>query len=83
MSHKTFSHSMNFRVSGPLSECLAVKPKYNAKQAPKKGQGHVRHDRRNIAIGDDPWCDEFTETIAPDILIDRDGDEDASSHRLV
>ncbi len=74
---------MNLGVSGPLPEGLAVEPKQNTERAPKKGQGHVGHDGWNVAIGNDPWGDELAEAIPPDVLVDGDGDEYASGHRLV
>jgi hypothetical protein len=74
---------MNLRVPGPLPEGLAIEPKYNAEQAPKEGQGHVRHDRRNVSICNDPWGDELAETITPDVLVDSYSDEDASGNRLI
>jgi len=74
---------MNLRVSGPLPEGLAIEPKYNSEQAPKEGKGHVRHNGWNISVCRNPWGDELAETITPDVLVDRDGDEDASSHRFI
>jgi hypothetical protein len=74
---------MNLRIPGPLTESFPVKPEHNAEQAPKESQGHIRHDGRNVSVCNDPWGDEFAETITPDVLVDGDGDEDASGHRLI
>jgi hypothetical protein len=74
---------MNLRVSGPLPESLAIEPEYNAEQAPKESQGHIGHDRRDVSVCNDPWGDELAKAITPYVLVDGDGDEDASGHRLI
>lgn len=70
------SHTMNLRIPGPLPKRLSKVPKHNPTQTPQGNKTHIRHDGRDISILDDPRRDEFAEAVAPDILIDRDGDED-------
>lgn len=51
--------------------------------APQHRQAHVQHNGRNIAGCLSPRRDELAETVAPDVLVDRDGDEDRSDDGLV
>ena len=70
-------------MPSPLSEGLSVIPENNTRQAPENNQAHIRHDRGDIAALDDPWSDELRETVAPDVLVDCDGDKDRACDRLV
>ena len=70
-------------ILGPLSEGLALVVEQDAKGAPQKDEGHVQHYGRDIAVRDDPGRDELAEAIAPQVLVDGDGDEDAAGHGLV
>jgi hypothetical protein len=74
---------MNFRVLCPLPESLSEIPENNPSKTPQKSQAHVRHDGRNIAILDNPWRNEFRETVSPDILVDSNSDKDGSCDRFV
>lgn len=74
---------MNFRFPCPLSECLSLIPKNNARQAPENHQRHIRHDWRDVSALLDPRGDEFREPVAPDILVHRYGDEDRTCDRFV
>lgn len=70
-------------IASPLAEGLALVIEQDAESAPEEDEGHVEHDGRHIAGGDDPGGDEFTEAVAPQILVDGDGDKNATGHRLV
>ena len=76
-------HAMYLRVSRPLSECLSIEPENDTSQAEEKNQAHVRHNWRDISTLDDPRGDKFRESITPNILVDRDGDENRAGHRFV
>lgn len=74
---------MNGIIASPFAEGLALVIEQDAESAPKEDEGHVQHDGRNIAVGDDPGGDKLAETVAPQILVDGDGDENAAGHRFV
>lgn len=74
---------MNLGISGPLAEGLPLIPEEDAKRAPQCGQYHVRHDRRGIPVRNDPGRDELAKAITSDVLVDRDGEEDAASRWLI
>lgn len=68
-------HSVDFRIFGPLPEGFAEEPENDSCQTPEDDQAHVRHDGRYVAALDDPWGDELRESVTPDVLVDRDGNE--------
>ena len=61
---------MHFTVLGPPPKHLAFVPKQYPKQTPHHRQRHIRHDRVDIPILDDPWSNELAESVAPNILVD-------------
>jgi hypothetical protein len=67
----------------PSLERLAVEPEQDGKRAPQGRERHVEHDGRDVAGADDPGCDELAEAVAPQVLVDRDGDEDRARNGLV
>ncbi len=67
---------MDLGVSGPLSERLSKKPENNTRKTPKEDQTHVCHNRRDVTTLDDPRCNELRKAVSPDVLVDRDSDED-------
>jgi hypothetical protein len=69
-------HAMHLRVPCPLSERLSIKPENDSRQAEEKDQTHVRHDRRDVSALDDPRSDELREAVSPDVLVNRNGNED-------
>ncbi len=74
---------MHLIILSPLPECLSVEPEQDAKRAPQRGQAHVQHDRRDVAVRDDPWRYELAEAVAPQVLVDGDGDKYRARDRLV
>ena len=76
-------HLVHAAVLGPSPESLSLVIKQNAKQAPKRNKRAVGHDWWNIPISNDPIGDELAESIAPDVFVDRDADEQAARHWLV
>ena len=69
---------MHAGVPAPLPERLANKVEQDAKRAPQEDKRHVQHDGRDEAAGNGPWCDEFAKAVAPEVLVDSDGDEDGA-----
>ena len=76
-------HLVNTAILRPPTHSLPKEVKHDAKATPEEDQAHVQHDGRHVAIGNDPWRDELAKPVAPHILIDRDGHEDAACDRLV
>lgn len=74
---------MDLAILRPSSKCFAFVPKQNSKQAPQQCKSHICHDGRDISRLNDPRRDKLAEPISPNILINGDGDEDTSRHRLV
>ncbi len=74
---------MDFAILRPSPERLAFVPEQNSEQAPNRRQGHVRHDRRNVARFNDPWCDELTKTVASDVLVNSDRNKHRSCNRVI
>ena len=74
---------MQVRVPGPLSERLSKEIKDDSTCTEQEYQTHVGHDRWDEASGDGPWCDELGETVAPDVLINGNGDHDRAGNRLI
>ncbi len=74
---------MHLRIPRPLPKRLPLIPKQNPKQTPQNNQAHIRHNWRDISTLNNPRRNEFTKAIAPDILIDRDSDEDGARDRFV
>lgn len=76
-------HAMYLWIPSPLSERLSIKPENDPRQTEEKNQTHVRHNRRDVSTLDNPRGDEFRESVAPNVLVDRDGNEDWSCDGLV
>ena len=74
---------MNATLRRPLPKHLALPPEQHAKRTPQKDETHVRHDGRQIPARHDPRRDELAEAVAPHVLVDGDGDEDAARDGLV
>jgi len=74
---------MHTTVPRPRPKSLTIEVKDNATCTPQENQRHVQHNRRHIASTDDPWRDELAETVAPHVLVDCDGHEDAARNGLV
>ena len=74
---------MNLIVLCPSSKVLSVEPEQDSKQTPQGRQAHIKHDRGNVAVRDDPIGDEFREAIPPKVLIDSDGDKNRASDGLI
>lgn len=70
-------------VPRPPPERLPVEPEQDAEGAPQRRERHVEHDRWDVARADDPRCHELGEPVAPEVLVDGDGDEDAAGDGLV
>lgn len=81
MSHP--SQVMHRIILGPLAEGLTHVIEQDTKSTPKEDERHVQHDGRHVAVCNDPRGDELAEAIAPQVLVDGDGDEDATGHGLV
>ena len=67
----------------PLPKHFTLPPKEYSKSTPQEDEAHIRHDRWQIAVRDDPWRHKLAETVAPYVLIDSNGDEDTTGNRLV
>lgn len=65
---------MNRAILTPPPKCLSKEIKDNPKKTPQRDEAHIRHNRRNITLLDNPRRDELGESIAPDVLVDGDGD---------
>ncbi|KAL9599419.1 MAG: hypothetical protein Q9219_003856 [cf. Caloplaca sp. 3 TL-2023] len=74
---------MNTIISRPDSEILAVEPENYPKKAPESDQTHVRHDGIYEPALLNPGVDVFREAVTISILVDGDGNENASCNRLV
>lgn len=74
---------MHTRVARPLPERLADEEEQDGKRAPQEDEAHVGHDGRDKASFDGPGRDELGEAVAPDVLVDRDGDHDGTGDGLV
>ena len=79
----TSSHTVNLRILRPLPKRLAIIPEDDPAQTPQGNQTHVCHDRRDVSILGGPRSNELRESVTPDILVDRDGNEDGSRDGLV
>lgn len=74
---------MNLTILTPRAKRLPIVPKQHAKKTPQRNKAHVGHDGRHVAAADDPGRDELAEAVAPDVLVDGDGDEDGAADGLV
>ena len=74
---------MHGRVPRQPPQALAPEVEEDAKAAPEEDERHVQHDGRHETASNGPRCDEFRKAIAPDVLVDRDGDEDGAGDGLV
>lgn len=70
-------------IPGPLPESLAHEIEQDTEGTPEEDERHVEHNGRNISVRNDPRGNELAESVAPQILVDGDGDEDTTGHRLV
>lgn len=69
---------MDLRVLRPTPKSLPKKPKDNPTTTPQRNQTHIRHDGWDVPALFDPGRNELAEAVAPDVLIDCDGDEDGA-----
>ena len=83
MPPNAHSKSMHGAVLRPSPESLSKIIERYGKQAPKSDQAGVRHDRRHKTILEDPWNDELSEAVTPDVLVDRDSNHERSGNRFV
>ena len=74
---------MQGRVPRQPPQALAPEVEEDAKAAPEEDERHVQHDGRQETASNGPRRDEFRKSIAPDVLVDRDGDEDGAGDGLV
>ena len=74
---------MHTRPTTPLPERLPIIKVPNPRQTKQRRQRHVRHDRRHEPSLHRPGRDELGETVAPDVLVDGDGNEDGAGDGLV
>lgn len=77
------SHSVDTIIPSPSPKGLAFEPEQNPEQTPKDGQSHVSHDGFHEATLFNPRRDEFREAVAPQVLVDSNGNEDTPRDRLV
>ncbi len=77
------SHAMDLRIPRPLPKGLSKVPEDDPSQTPQRNQAHIRHDRGNITTLDNPGSDELAEAVSPNILIDRDRNEDRACNRFI
>ena len=74
---------MHAALATPLAASLSNKEEQDPEAAPQKDQAHVEHDRRDEPSADRPRGDELAEAVAPEVLVDGDGDEDRAGDGLV
>lgn len=74
---------MYLRIAGPFPERLSIEPEQDPSRAPESGQTHVHHDGWDVSRSLNPRSNELRESIAPEILVDGDGDEQRASNRFV
>lgn len=74
---------MDFRLGRPFPAPLTPEVKGDAKQAPQCEEAHVQHNGREIAILLYPRRDELAKSVAPDVLVDGDGDKERAGYGLV
>lgn len=74
---------MHIAILSPPSKGLPLIVEQDTEKTPQQDQTPIRHDRRNIPIGNNPLGNELAESITPHILVDRDGDEQTARNRLV
>ena len=77
------SHTMHLRIPCPLPKRFPIIPKYNPSKTPQQNKRHVRHNRRNIAILNNPRRNKLRESVTPNIFINRNRHENWTCHRLV
>lgn len=70
-------------MPGQVPELLPFPPEQNAEKAPKNRQAHIRHYWSQKAICFTPFRYEFGKPVTPEVLHDRDRDEDGAGGRLV
>lgn len=67
----------------PPSEPLSINVERNRTETPQGSQAHVQHDWLDIPALLNPRGDELAEAVPPQVLIDRDGNEDRACDGLV
>jgi hypothetical protein len=67
---------MHFGILCPLPKSLSIEPENDSTETKEEDQTHIRHDWGNVSILDNPRSDKLREAVTPDVLIDRDRDED-------
>lgn len=77
------AHLVHIRLCSPLPTLLSPEIKHNPKRTPQDMQTHIHHDWRKIPAYVNPVSDELTETIPPQILVDRDIHEERTGDGFV
>ena len=67
----------------PPTKRLSIVIEHNPARTEHKSQTHVHHDGPDEADVLGPGGDELGEAVAPEVLVDGDGDEDAAGDGLV
>ena len=68
-------HPMNMGISSPPPHRLPIIIKRNSTGTKQYSQAHIKHERLNKSTLFTPRGDKLAESIAPEVLIDRDGDK--------
>lgn len=74
---------MNLASPSPPPEGLSLPPEQHSKATPQQHQAPVGHDGRHVSGLHGPSGDELGEAIAPDVLVNGDGDEEGTRDGLV
>lgn len=74
---------MHGRVAGPSSERLSLVVEQDAEETPQQHQRAVCHDWWDKSSFFDPRGNELGEAVAPDVLVDGDGNEEGASDGFV
>lgn len=74
---------MNARLSRPLPHRLPIIVERNRTETPQHRQAHIQHDRFDKTAFFAPRRDELAKSVAPDVLVHRDGDEQETCDRLI
>lgn len=74
---------MHRRLGRPSSEPLPVKVERDGTETPQRCQAHIQHDRLDEPAFLDPRGDELAETVAPEILVDGNGDKNRTGHGFI
>ena len=76
-------HLMYTILSTPAPHFLSPLQEQQTRRTEQERQAHVRHDRWQEPGLLDPRADELGETVAPEVLVDGDGDEDGTGDGFV